>query len=119
MDSFTPHASFNEEVMFGDELDPIVKQHTLSYWNNDQLFPTDIEALQPKPENQTYVSSEGEQPVPSLAAQRATSDDVTSKPSREEYIPLQISDEIEDHTLASPIEQRGELAPPPPPFEQQ
>ncbi|KAI0995749.1 hypothetical protein K3495_g12430, partial [Podosphaera aphanis] len=41
--SFTPHASFNEDIMFGDEMDPINKQRTTSYWTNDTLatsFPT-------------------------------------------------------------------------------
>ncbi|KAI1004558.1 hypothetical protein K3495_g3650 [Podosphaera aphanis] len=41
--SFTPHASFNEDIMFGHEMDPIDKQRTTSYWTNDTIatsFPT-------------------------------------------------------------------------------
>ncbi|KAI1005281.1 hypothetical protein K3495_g2930 [Podosphaera aphanis] len=41
--SFTPHASFNEDIIFGDEMNPIDKQRTTSYWTNDTLatsFPT-------------------------------------------------------------------------------
>ncbi|KAI0994088.1 hypothetical protein K3495_g14095, partial [Podosphaera aphanis] len=39
IESFTPHASFNEDVMFGDELPSTIQQHTHSYWaNNNSLF---------------------------------------------------------------------------------
>lgn len=34
--SSTPHATFNEDIVFGDELSPINKQQTTSYWTNDQ-----------------------------------------------------------------------------------
>lgn len=34
VESFTPHVTFNEDVMFGDMLSPVNRQKTDSYWTN-------------------------------------------------------------------------------------
>ncbi|KAI0992595.1 hypothetical protein K3495_g15590, partial [Podosphaera aphanis] len=34
LESFTPHATFNEDIVFGDELNSTDRQNTTSYWAN-------------------------------------------------------------------------------------
>ncbi|KAI0993386.1 hypothetical protein K3495_g14798, partial [Podosphaera aphanis] len=38
-EGITPHATFNEDIVFGDELNSIERQNTISYWSNhDSIF---------------------------------------------------------------------------------
>lgn len=39
VESYTPHVTFNEDVMFGDMLSPIGQQKTTSYWTNNIKLP--------------------------------------------------------------------------------
>ncbi|KAI0994251.1 hypothetical protein K3495_g13932 [Podosphaera aphanis] len=64
IESITPHASFNEDIVFGDELSPIERQHTTSYWSNlNSIFsdspsqsPHDHSNNIPTPRPQPYGS---------------------------------------------------------------
>ncbi|KAI1003005.1 hypothetical protein K3495_g5199 [Podosphaera aphanis] len=69
IESFTPHATFNKDVMFGEEFPSTVKQRTYSYWgdHNSLFSEASMGILQnnipSSPEYQTPESFERE-PLP-------------------------------------------------------
>lgn len=60
VETYTPHATFNEEIMFGDELSPIERQKNINYWTDSNLFRDNF-ASTLIPEPLTHASSGGEQ----------------------------------------------------------
>lgn len=63
-ESCTPHVRFNEDEIFGDQLNFFGKQNTISLWSSSNLTPLDrvpsISNIIPQ-ENQTPYKFEGEQ----------------------------------------------------------
>ncbi|KAI1000091.1 hypothetical protein K3495_g8102 [Podosphaera aphanis] len=63
-ENFTPHASFNEDIMFGDELTPVDQQKTTSYWAHDNSIFSETTSHNHNPpstlEFQDLASFEGE-----------------------------------------------------------
>ncbi|KAI1000023.1 hypothetical protein K3495_g8173 [Podosphaera aphanis] len=67
VENITPHVKFNEDVIFGDELNPIDQQATSSYWAGTNSFfaesTTHTRNPPLTPEFKTPASFEGEQPT--------------------------------------------------------
>lgn len=62
LEGVTPHATFNEDIVFGDELNSTERQHTTSYWSNlDSIF-SESPPLQPSHPVPTF--SNGPSPRP-------------------------------------------------------
>ncbi|KAI0992740.1 hypothetical protein K3495_g15445, partial [Podosphaera aphanis] len=106
IENFTPHASFNEDVMFGDELTPIDQQKTSNYWTRDYSIFTDSTAKVPPSTlaHHDLASFEGEQ---SPAASGVTNEPRTE----EEQAPSQVSEEqplqIDSRNVSSQNSEQG------------
>ncbi|KAI0996506.1 hypothetical protein K3495_g11676 [Podosphaera aphanis] len=83
--SFTPHASFNEDVVFGDEMSSIDKQRTTSYWANNSSYTTSpIISSHDLPNTKTNInhnppSNRGQTPL--TTADNAPSSNLNSEPN--------------------------------------
>lgn len=64
IESCTPHVTFNEDEVFGDQLDSLDKQKTISYWTSDntewQKRLKEPSNVTPRHNNQTPQEFEGE-----------------------------------------------------------
>ncbi|KAI1003989.1 hypothetical protein K3495_g4228 [Podosphaera aphanis] len=56
-ESITPHASFNEDTVFGDELNSIERQHTTSYWANLSCIFSEPPSTQPPYPSHDHMSN--------------------------------------------------------------
>lgn len=66
VESFTPHVTFNEEIMFGSMLNSVDKQKTKSYWANEYNESTEVnsDSNLPEPQDKFQTSQfEGENRV--------------------------------------------------------
>ncbi|CAJ2651603.1 unnamed protein product [Trifolium pratense] len=62
--SITPHVTFNEDIVFGDKLSSIERQHTTSYWSNiDSIFtePSSLQQLN-SPDEHTAINQSTHDP---------------------------------------------------------
>lgn len=59
----TPHATFYEDIVFGDHLSSIERQNTNSYWSSiDSIFSEPPSPLLPHPLHENTVNSEFTEP---------------------------------------------------------
>lgn len=81
IENFNPHASFNEDIMFGDKLSPINQQKTTNYWASDNSLFTETMNYQHNPpltpELQTPASFERESSSPTTLESDSITQDAT------------------------------------------
>ncbi|KAI0997717.1 hypothetical protein K3495_g10472 [Podosphaera aphanis] len=71
-ESFTPHATFNEDVVFGDELNSIDRQQTSSYWaNHRSIFSEPV---------QSYYQQTSDEPPQRTQGQNTSQHDPPTTP---------------------------------------
>lgn len=116
VESFSPHATFNEDTMFGDVSTSADKQTTLSYWANNHLLSSHLPDSEVP--SQIPPSSEREHTSPISNWHQLASDDKTttkSHPIGEYAHPPQAPQPTPEYTLpSSPLTPTGEPTPPSP-----
>ncbi|POS81846.1 hypothetical protein EPUL_006129, partial [Erysiphe pulchra] len=118
VETFTPHATFNEDTMFGDVSTSTDKQATLSYWANNHLLLSDQPDLEIPSQLHSSLENELTSSIPDW--RQLTSENIASTKahSTEDTQPPQPPQPRPDHIRpSSPLPPTGESTPLSPPLQ--